>query len=263
MVNSDLPLSKIMANSELLSTEDNHNLENNILLELTMPLLSLLVSIRQGENSKNILELRQKIIDQIRYFEYRAKIAKYSNRTILAVRYSLCTALDEAVLKSPFGKNSIWLQQSLLVTLHNESNGGDNFYVIIENLLKNPENNLHLNEVFYYITSLGFEGKYYNNDKSLRATRQNLFRALQAHKEEEKENFSTGLMQPIHRKDKFIVLLWGILIGTFLILTGTFSILNIYSKTENNNTLNLLEAQTYIRSNNELENLNQPNLQEK
>ncbi|MGS9140259.1 DotU family type IV/VI secretion system protein, partial [Salmonella enterica subsp. enterica serovar Infantis] len=43
---------------------------------------------------------------------------------VLAVRYCLCTALDEAATNTPWGRRGVWAGTSLLVTFQGESEGG-------------------------------------------------------------------------------------------------------------------------------------------
>lgn len=212
-----------MSNTIEVKQSDNQNISslevisesrvphNNFLLWAAKPLLSLMTTIKEVEECRDIVLLRDKILDQIRYFEYRCNLQKYPSRTILAVRYALCTALDEVVLKTPWGRNSIWLQQSLLVTLHHEWVGGEKFYIILEEFLKSPEENYHALELFYNILSLGFEGKFYNDPMAWLRIRNNLFRILQKSKKRE-FTFSVGSGIFLKKSRLFFLPIWMILL---------------------------------------------------
>ncbi len=146
-----------------------------------MPLLSLLVTIKKTENCSDILKLRSQILLQIHSFEKKMQSLNYSSRIILAARYCLCTALDEAVLSMSWGANSAWTQQSLLAIAHNETCGGERFYIIIDNMLNNSKNNLEFLELAYLILSLGFEGKYYDNKAKRNEIIANIYREINTH----------------------------------------------------------------------------------
>jgi type VI secretion system protein ImpK len=75
-------------------------------------------------------------------------------------RYVLCTALDEAVMSTPWGSASEWGKQSLLITLHNEAWGGEKVFQLLDHCLQNPRQRLHILELLYLCISLGFEGRY-------------------------------------------------------------------------------------------------------
>ncbi|MDH1104189.1 DotU family type VI secretion system protein, partial [Pseudomonas mosselii] len=96
----------------------------------------------------------------LRQFEERAEAAGVARNEVLLARYALCTALDEAVLSTPWGSASDWGKQSLLITVHNEAWGGEKVFQLMEHCLQSPRERLHLLELLYLCTSLGFEGRY-------------------------------------------------------------------------------------------------------
>ncbi len=51
---------------------------------------------------------------------------------MLLARYALCTALDEAVLSTPWGSGGDWGKQSLLITVHNEAWGGEKVFQLLD-----------------------------------------------------------------------------------------------------------------------------------
>ena len=72
----------------------------------------------------------------------------------------LCSALDEAVLSTPWGGQSEWGGQSLLVTLHRETWGGEKFFDMLQNICADPARHIDLMELQYVCLALGFGGKY-------------------------------------------------------------------------------------------------------
>lgn len=79
---------------------------------------------------------------------------------VLAVRYCLCTALDEAANNTVWGRRGVWAGKSLLVTFHGESEGGIKLFQIIGRLAASFEEHSDVLEIIYHILGLGFEGRY-------------------------------------------------------------------------------------------------------
>ena len=105
-----------------------------------------------------------------------------SRRDVLAARYALCTVLDEAVLNTPWGAQSGWAGQSLLVTFHREAQGGEKFFQILDRLLGEPQRYLALLELLYVCLALGFEGRYRLDERGanrLAEIRRDLYRRIE------------------------------------------------------------------------------------
>ena len=82
------------------------------------------------------------------------------NEIVLAARYALCAALDEAVLSTPWGAQSEWAQQPLLVALHREAWGGEKFFEMLDRISQDPARHIDLMELQYLCLAFGFAGKY-------------------------------------------------------------------------------------------------------
>jgi type VI secretion system protein ImpK len=79
---------------------------------------------------------------------------------VVAARYILCTALDEAVANTPWGAQAAWNKQSLLVQFHNETWGGEKVFQLMAKLSQDVATNRNLLELMYCVLALGFEGRY-------------------------------------------------------------------------------------------------------
>ena len=132
----------------------------NPILQAAVPLLVLAGRLRGQIANANVEGLRQQCVQEIRAFEDRCRRAEVPDADVLAARYALCTVIDEAVLNTPWGAQSGWAGQSLLVTFHREAQGGDKFFQILDRLLTEPQRYLALLELWYVCLSLGFEGRY-------------------------------------------------------------------------------------------------------
>ncbi|MDY0273225.1 MAG: DotU family type VI secretion system protein [Advenella sp.] len=154
---------------------------SNALVAAANPLLVLIPQIRSTRNHPSPSDLRLRLIDEIRQFELRAQHAGISNETILGARYCLCTALDEAAALTPWGGGGAWSANSLLVTFHNETWGGEKFFQLLAKLSQNPAPHIDLLELLYYCLALGFEGRYRvadNGRSQLETLRQRLLLIL-------------------------------------------------------------------------------------
>ncbi|WP_028693327.1 DotU family type VI secretion system protein [Pseudomonas cremoricolorata] len=132
----------------------------NPLEQAAAPLLSLLTRLRNTLAHPAPASLRAQLLAYLRQFEAQAEATGVPRNEVLLARYALCTALDEAVLSTPWGSASDWGKQSLLITVHNEAWGGEKVFQLLEHCLQSPRERLNLLELLYLCTSLGFEGRY-------------------------------------------------------------------------------------------------------
>ena len=124
------------------------------------PLLALLTRLRGTIAHAAPASLRAQLLGHLRQFEEQARQAGIPQDEVMLARYVLCTALDEAVLSTPWGSASEWSKQSLLITLHNEAWGGEKSFQLLDHCLQNPRQRLNLLELLYLCMCLGFEGRY-------------------------------------------------------------------------------------------------------
>ena len=132
----------------------------NPLVAAANPLLDLVPQLRATLDHPHPESLRDWLATGIRTFEVRAQAAGVSHEKIIAARYVLCTLLDETAATTPWGGSGIWARQSLLVTFHNESWGGEKFFQLLSKLAENPTANRDLLELMYVCLALGFRGRY-------------------------------------------------------------------------------------------------------
>ncbi|MGH8258131.1 MAG: type IVB secretion system protein IcmH/DotU, partial [Steroidobacteraceae bacterium] len=137
----------------------------NPLLQAAVPLLILAGRLRGQSANADVQSLHGQCVQEVRAFEDRARRAGVAPEDVLASRYALCTVLDEAVLNTPWGAQSGWAGQSLLVTFHRETQGGEKFFQILERLLGEPARYVALLELWYVCLALGFEGRYRLDDR--------------------------------------------------------------------------------------------------
>jgi type VI secretion system protein ImpK len=132
----------------------------NPLVRAANPLLLLAAQLRNSVQAPDPALLRDRAIAYLRRFEDTGARAGIDAQTAVAARYVLCTMIDEAVLDSPWGEQTGWSRQTLLVTFHGETYGGEKFFVILDRLTQDMVRHIDLVEMMYLCLALGFGGKY-------------------------------------------------------------------------------------------------------
>ena len=132
------------------------------------------------------MALRYLLVEELKHFQQVCERANIRREHILGAHFLLCTALDEAAHKKPWGTKG-WPEHSLLVSLHQDTEGGSKSFYVLGRLVASPDEHLDLIEVFYQVLSLGFVGRYVNQtdrDRHLDAIRQRLLNLISSKREE-------------------------------------------------------------------------------
>jgi len=124
------------------------------------PLLSLITRLKNTSSHPDPDRLRQRMIEEIKAFTAVARDRGLDEKTVFRARYVLCTTLDEVVLNTPWGRASQWSENSLLVTFHNETWGGEKFFELLDSIILDPRKNLYLLELMYLCLAFGFQGRF-------------------------------------------------------------------------------------------------------
>jgi type VI secretion system protein ImpK len=155
----------------------------NPLIDEANSLLSMVGQIRCTANHGDIASLRQACIEKINEYENALRRHQIDAETMEAARYCLCCFIDETVLNTNWGGQSLWASNSLLSTFHSQTWGGAYFYTLLDSHLAAPHAKTQLLELQYQCLSLGFVGKMrleeHGRDK-LEQYRQQAFELLQA-----------------------------------------------------------------------------------
>ena len=132
----------------------------NVILSSARNILILASNLRSLEPKNSIEQLRHDIEQLIVKFDQQLCSLNLRKEVVLTARYLICCLLDELILATPWGSDSIWSQQTLLGKYHNETSGGEKFFVIINKLIEQSQRNIDLIELSYVCLSAGFCGKY-------------------------------------------------------------------------------------------------------
>jgi len=132
----------------------------NPLIDSASPLIALILRIFTLGNYRDIDILHKKCRHEIEAIELELQRQGFDRVTVLALRYCLCSVIDEAVMCSPWGQESDWAERSLLALYHDETWGGEKYFVILERLMMEPAHYIQMIEFLYLCLCLGYEGKY-------------------------------------------------------------------------------------------------------
>lgn len=190
---SDLPPSAPRPAAQPLPADFRSIRGLNPLVGAASALLAILGTVRGTAAHPNPAGLYQRLAQELKTFEMRAREQGVRAEIALAARYVLCSALDEAVLNTPWGSESPWMQRTLLSAFHNENTGGEKFFAILDRMRQSPAENRDMLELQYLILSLGFEGRYRlmaNGRDHLESLREELFRTLRTYRGEYERELS-------------------------------------------------------------------------
>jgi type VI secretion system protein ImpK len=177
-------------------------------------------------SSMDMENLRIRLEAEVRGFEAQALAVDSDHSQVLAARYVLCTAVDEAVTTSSLGASGEWSKRALLSTFHNETWGGEKFYQILERCMQQPARNLYLLELMYLLLSLGFEGKYRLMDRgpiALESLRDKVYRQVRLLRGEPAQDLSKKVEPSAGRERSFAYIpLWLISAAVIFCVAVTF-----------------------------------------
>ncbi len=172
----------------------NATLGINPLIAAASPLFTLAANLRECESYTDINGLYQQLSHEIRAFENSAQAQNNRSDIILVARYVICCLLDEIILNTSWGKISNWERHKLLATFHNEPNGDERFFVILDRISEAPEAHIDLLELLYLCLNFGFEGKYRyqeNGKMQLESVIDHLFDLIRYQRGDIKKDFTT------------------------------------------------------------------------
>ena len=198
----------------------------NPLVRAANPLLLLAAQLRNSAEAPDAAVLRERAVAYIRRFDDLAARAGADGQTSVAARYVLCTMLDEAVLDSPWGDQTGWQRQTLLVTFHGETYGGEKFFAILDRLSQDMVRHIDLVEMMYLCLALGFGGKYLVEPGGLARLadrREDLYRRIMAYRSASSPELSPhwrGVDRPLKPRRGLPV--WMAALAALCILVGTW-----------------------------------------
>ena len=198
----------------------------NPVVNAASTLLNLMAKLRNTASHANVTGLFNQVSQELKQFEARLKQEGTRPEVVLAARYCLCAVIDEVVLNTPWGANSAWGQKTLLSAFHNETAGGEKFFLILDRMKQSPGENLHVLELLYLLVSFGFEGKYRVMDRGrdhLDGIRDELYHSIRRFRGQPEADLSLDWRHVEGRLSSMVhyIPLWvvGACVGAVMLLT--------------------------------------------
>ncbi|MFN9450160.1 MAG: type VI secretion system protein TssL, long form [Rubrivivax sp.] len=200
----------------------------NPLVAAANPLLLTMSSLRFASAPSSAQTLREKLLAMVADFDAACERAAVSTEQRHLARYALCTAVDEAVQRTPWSGNIEWARQGLLVHHFREHNGGEKFFQILDRLMQTPDRHPWLLQLMYVCLALGFMGRYWLDGAEGRAAvnelRERVYQLIRQGQREPERVLSTQ-WQGLHmaaRQFKGFAAVWAVAGGVVLLCLLVF-----------------------------------------
>lgn len=128
------------------------------LADLCGDLLAFALQLKRSSDPGDAEAMRQKIDEQFRSLETRARQADVPQEDVQQAKYGIAAFIDEMILTSSWALKESWADKPLQLAYFNDFSAGEEFYNKVD-ALRGAKKNAVL-EVYYLCLALGFRGKY-------------------------------------------------------------------------------------------------------
>jgi len=133
----------------------------NVMLAEAEPVLALLAAVRAGRVRLPMPEFHRECSKAIARFE-SAIAPHYAEEKRQRAKYAVCATADDVAQNLPgVGSDGAeWARRSMVVQFFQENIGGDRFWQLVDDMLRTPNDNGDLIELFHACLAAGFEGRF-------------------------------------------------------------------------------------------------------
>ncbi|MEG2731600.1 DotU/TssL family secretion system protein, partial [Brevundimonas sp.] len=103
------------------------------------PLFGLVIRLRTLDDLPNLAYVHKTVQNQVSNIREEIQQHGYPIVHQEVYSYALCLYLDEAVMSRPWGNNSCWSHQPLLSIFHDETQGGEKIFVLLERVMQDMQ----------------------------------------------------------------------------------------------------------------------------
>jgi type VI secretion system protein ImpK len=139
----------------------------NPIMEAASVLLRVMAEMPKAIDQTEANFFHSLLIQEINTYTQLCDEANLRHDHKLAVRYVICSALDEFAGENSIGDKDkpdnrigYWSSRSLLQHFHQEGYGGKTVFLVVGKLAESPDEHLHVLEIILKILLLGFQGAY-------------------------------------------------------------------------------------------------------
>lgn len=133
----------------------------NVMLTEAGPVLALAAGVRAGRIRAPMPQFHREATKLIATFE-RAIQPHYPEEVRQRAKYAVCATIDDIAQNLPnVGTDGAeWARRSMVVQFFQENIGGDRFWQLVDDMLRTPNDNLDLIEIYHACLAAGFEGRF-------------------------------------------------------------------------------------------------------
>ena len=134
----------------------------NVMMDLAAPVLALAASVRSGRAQVALPQLHGQATNLIAGFERSMAQAGYPDEQKQRAKYALCATVDDIAQNLPgqAADGAEWARRSMTVRFFQENIGGDRFWQLVDDMIRDPGNNADLLELYHACMAAGFEGRF-------------------------------------------------------------------------------------------------------
>jgi len=133
----------------------------NLMMTEAAPVLALAAGVRAGRVRISLPQFHREAIAAITSFE-QAITPHYPDEQRQRAKYAVCATIDDIAQNLPNLSldGAEWARRSMVVHFFHESIAGDRFWQLVDDMLRYPNDNLDLIELYHACLAAGFEGRF-------------------------------------------------------------------------------------------------------
>ncbi len=134
--------------------------DRNPMLAHAAPVLAMVAAMQSGRWQISLPEFHRKVSEAIGRFE-QAIAPLYPEPVRQRAKYAICATVDDVAQNLPGSGNDSaqWAQRNMQVLFFQQNIGGDRFWNLVQEMLRDPQRNSDLIEMFHACLAAGFEGR--------------------------------------------------------------------------------------------------------
>lgn len=187
----------------------------NPLVTAAHPIFSIIERVKLSGQKTDPSQYFPNLEHEFKAFEARAYSADYDEETIFISRYLLSATLDELLIEN----QSFKLFKQLMPPKKSATTPDQQFFEILDRIIDKPDHYLDLLELIYFCLSLGFQGKYRNEEhEKLQEITQLLYDTITPHRNKNNKPLFSPSPQPEVKANPFWIRAWLSIIILALVL---------------------------------------------
>ena len=148
------------------------------LLQLYMPVIARVSTVAAAGDFGDPAKLGDQLQRLLESARTTAMESGYNLDEISDAQYAVVAWIDETIRRSPWQRQAEWNRFPMTARLSLEPNAGVAFFDKLAAWMKRPSPPRSVIEVFYVCLGLGFQGRYFNEPRSLTELKQRLLQMI-------------------------------------------------------------------------------------